>query len=210
MFWTTWKSKLNPSPGKGKGDMEMQLEDIIMSQEELNKMMEEGMKDREQGKPKEGEGEQKGKQGQKSRGEGDSEEMNGMLFEIYQKQQALRKALEERMAKDGTKGSGNDLLRKMEEVELELLNKGFTNETLNKMMELEHQLLKLENATLQQGEDLKREAKTATDRFNNEVNNQIPSAKKYFQTTEILNRNALPLKQNYKLKVQEYFKQRND
>ena len=212
------EDQLNPSPGKGKGDMEMQLEDIIMSQEELNKMMKEGVKDGEEGKPKEGEGEQKGdngekkqgNKGEKSGGEGDSEEMNGMLYEIYQKQQELRQALEERMAKDGTKGSGGDLLRKMEEVELELLNKGFTNETLNKMMDLEHQLLKLENATLQQGEDFKRESKTASDRYTNEVNDQIPTAKKYFQTTEILNRNALPLKQNYKVKVQEYFKKKND
>jgi hypothetical protein len=57
---------------------------------------------------------------------------------------------------------------------------------------------------------LKRESKTASDGFNNEMNNQIPIAKKYFQTTEILNRNALPLKQNYRVKVQEYFKKNND
>jgi hypothetical protein len=212
------EEQLNPSPGKGKGDMEMQLQDIIMSQEELNKMMQEGMKDGKKGEPKDEGGEQKGSEGEKKRGEqggesgkdGESEEMNGMLYEIYQKQQELRQALEERMAKDGTKGSGGDLLRKMEDVELELLNKGFTNETLKKMMELEHQLLKLENATLQQGEDLKRESKTASDGFNNEMNNKIPIAKKYFQTTEILNRNALPLKQNYRVKVQEYFKKNND
>ncbi len=40
--------------------------------------------------------------------------------------------------------------------------------------------------------------------------NQIPTAKQYFQTTEILNRQALPLQQVYKKKVQEYFKKAND
>ena len=34
--------------------------------------------------------------------------------------------------------------------------------------------------------------------------------KKYFNTTEILNREALPLRQEYKAKVQSYFKKNND
>ena len=42
------ESQMNPSPGQGQGDM--QLPDIIMSQEELNKQMEEGMKKSEEGK----------------------------------------------------------------------------------------------------------------------------------------------------------------
>ncbi len=77
-------------------------------------------------------------------------------------------------------------------------------------MELKHQLLKLENATLQQGEDDKRESKTNQGEYNNNSNNQIPTAKQYFNTTEILNRQSLPLQQVYKKKVQEYFKQSND
>jgi hypothetical protein len=98
----------------------------------------------------------------------------------------------------------------MEEIELDLLNKGFTNKTLQKMMALKHQLLKLENATFQQGEDTKRESETNKRDFDNNTNNQIPTAKQYFQTTEILNRQALPLQQVYKKKVQEYFKKTND
>ena len=34
--------------------------------------------------------------------------------------------------------------------------------------------------------------------------------KKYFNTTEILNREALPLRLEYKQKVQEYFKNKDD
>ncbi|MFD2917057.1 DUF4175 family protein [Psychroserpens luteus] len=236
--------EMNPSMGQGQGQGE-QLPDIIMSQEELNKKMEEGMKKGEKGKkPKEGEngesgegkegekegedgkpkggkdgksgkdGEKKGEgegKGGEGEGEGDSEFQNGELYQIYQKQQQLRQALEKRLEKDGIKGGpGGQLLKDMEEIELDLINKGFTNQTLQKMMELQHQLLKLENATFMQGQDNKRKSETNNKTYDNTVPNQIPKAKEYFNTTEILNRQALPLQQVYKKKVQEYFKKVND
>jgi hypothetical protein len=94
----------------------------------------------------------------------------------------------------------------MEEVELDLINKGFTNQTLQKMMDLQYQLLKLENATFVQGKDNKRQSETNFKQYTDTVNSLIPTAKEYFNTTEILNRQALPLRQIYKRKVQEYFK----
>jgi hypothetical protein len=225
------EENMSMSPGKG-GDGDMQLPDIIMSQEELNKMMEEGMKKGEEGKPKEGEGkkegkgkrdgeqgengnkEGKGQNGNKTGGEGEgsSEDSNKLLYEIYQQQQQLREALEKRLSKEGKgkNGNGDALVRQMENIELDLLNKGLTNQTLQKMMALKHQLLKLENATFQQGEDDKRESESNINEFFNKSNNQIPTAKQYFKTTEILNRQALPLQQVYKKKVQEYFKEGND
>ncbi|RKE98802.1 DUF4175 family protein [Ichthyenterobacterium magnum] len=233
------EAQMNPSMGQGSGQQDMQLPDIIMSQEELNKQMQEGMKKSQQGKPQEGEGQKegdsdkekegedgkkKGKEGkegnegeegkegggQQGEGEGSSEDSNGELYRIYQQQQQLRQALEDRLGKEGKNGVGGELLKKMEEVELDLINKGFTNQTLQKMMDLQHQLLKLENATFMQGEDNKRESETNTKTYNNNVNNQIPTAKQYFNTTEILNRQTLPLQQVYKKKVQEYFKKAND
>ena len=208
------EEQLNPSVGQGQGNLDLQLHDIIMSQEELNKMMQEGLKQKgNEGKPKDGENKKSGKDGKKQSGqsgeEGD-EMTNGMLYQIYQQQQELRQALEKRLEKEGKKGQGISELMEMEEVELELLNKGFTNKTLHKMMQLEHQLLKLENATFQQGEDDKRESKTNLDSFNNNLSTQIPQAKQYFKTTEILNRHALPLQQAFKLKVQTYFKGADD
>lgn len=218
------------SMSKGQGEGDQQLPDIIMSQEELNKMMEEGMKKGEKGKPKEGEGKKEGETGKdgkkgekgnegkqkgegengKTGGEGLGEENSGELYKIYQKQQELRQALQERLEKEGIGGVGDKLVRKMEEIELDLLNKGFTNQTLQKMMNLKHQLLKLENATFQQGEDNKRESQSNRKDFDNNSKNQIPAAKQYFKTTEILNRQALPLRPIYKKKVQTYFKQNND
>ena len=229
--------QMNPSMGQGQGQGE-QLPDIIMSQEELNKKMEEGMKkgdkgkkpkdgengekgegqksqEGENGKPKGGEEGQEGKEGKKQgdgegQGQGEGEMQNGELYEIYQKQQQLRQALENRLGKEGKKGLGGQLLKQMEEIELDLINKGFTNQTLQKMMDLQHQLLKLENATFMQGQDNKRKSETNNKTYDNTVPNQIPKAKEYFNTTEILNRQALPLQQVYKKKVQEYFKKADD
>ena len=227
------------------GEGEMQLPDIIMSQEQLNQMMQNGLKKGEKGKPKEGEGDEKGKgekdgeqgedgkqgdkgqqkgkdgkpgeqgeNGQQSGGEGEGQgdyfDNEGLLYEIYQKQQQLREALDKRLEKEGKGGIGDRLSKQMEDIELDLLNKGFTNETLQKMTNLKHQLLKLENATFQQGEDNKRESETNKNQFDNNSKSQIPQAKQYFQTTEILNRQALPLQQVYKKKVQQYFKKAND
>ena len=98
----------------------------------------------------------------------------------------------------------------MEEVELDLINKGFTNQTLQKMMDLQHQLLKMESATFTQGEDVKRESKGNRIEYNKTTNSQIPTAKQYFNTTEILNRQALPLRSQFKKKLQDYFKNTND
>ncbi|GAA4305926.1 DUF4175 family protein [Aestuariibaculum suncheonense] len=222
------EEQLNMSQSSS-GQGEMQLPDIIMSQEQLNEMMQEGMKKSEEGQPKdeEGEGDQKDNQGEKEGekgkdgksgesgemnqdGEGNNEELNGMLYEIYQRQQELRNALEDRLAKEGRNANSDRLVRNMEQIEMDLLNKGFTNQTLQKMMNLKHQLLKMENATFQQGEDNKRESETNNKSFQNTINNKLPDVKQYFNTTEILNKQTLPLQPDYKKKVQVYFRQNHD
>lgn len=236
--------------GKGSGQGESQLPDIIMSQEELNKQMQEGLQKSQSGQPKEGEGESgesKGEQGEpkegkdgkkpgeegesgkegkdgkgKKPGEGDgqggngegeqnkSEYLNGELYKIYQQQQQLREQLKDKLAKDGLTAPEENVLKQMEQIEDQLINKGFNQRTLSKMLQLKHQLLKLEDASFKQGQDNKRESKTNTKAFNNTTNSQLPTARQYFNTTEILNRQALPLQPIYKQKVQEYFKQSND
>ncbi len=218
--------------GKGKGGSnEFQLPDIIKKQEELNDKMEEGTekgekKGQQEGEQKEGnkgeqkEGKEQGQKGQSKGGKnngknGESEQqredLNGELYEIFKQQQELRNALADRISRE-KKGSGlgENLLKKMEEVEGELLEKGFNKRTLGKMLELKHELLKLEDATLEQGEEEKRESKTNQNDFENTSKTRLEKAKQYFNTTEILNRQVLPLRQNYKRKVQEYFKKNND
>lgn len=221
----------------GQGEGEMQLPDIIMSQEALSKQMEkqlgkgEKSKGEQEGSEK-GEGEPKeegqgskeaqgtegkegknGTQGQEGnpsgQGEG-SEEDNGELFEIFKKQQELRNALQDLIDKNGIGDKGQKLLDSMEKIEQSLINQGLTESSLQKTQDLKHQLLKLDKAVQQQGEDTKRVSNTSkADRFQAPT----PSAetiKQYFNTIEILNRQSLPLRQEFKQKVQEYFKIKND
>ena len=234
--------QMNMQPGQG-GSGEMQLPDIIMSQEELNKQMEEALKKSQEGQKSQkgdkgekegykqkpnGETDNKGnKEGSQERngekqndngedgnkegyGEGGNEELNGELYKIFQQQQLLRQALQDKIGKKGNQGNAGDLIQKMEDIELDLINKGFTNQTLQKMMDLQHQLLKLENATFTQGEDEKRESKTNRKEYNASSKDQIKTAKEYFNTIEILNRQALPLQDRLKKKVQDYFKTTDD
>ncbi|MDH7446322.1 DUF4175 family protein [Aquimarina sp. 2201CG14-23] len=162
---------------------------------------------------KDGKNGKDGKDGKNGKGESELQEenMNGELYEIYKQQQQLRNALKEKLMKEGIKNNrGSDLLRRMEQVERELLEKGFNDRTLSKMLNLKHELLKLDEATFEQGEEEKRESKTNNKLFDNNNEGQLEKAKQYFNTTEILNRQVLPLRQNYKRKVQEYFKKAND
>ena len=222
-----------PSPGQGGSGEGFQLPDIIEKQESLGDKMEEGMqkggksgegegKDGKEGKG-EGDGEGEGKDGKdgkdgkpgegKNQGEGqngESEEMNGELFQIYKEQQQLRQQLQDRLRKEGMDGNANGLLRKMEGIEQQLLDKGFNSKTLQEMRNLKHELLKLDKAILEQGQESRRESQTNTKTYRNDKMMSPEEIKKFFNTTEILNREALPLRQDYKKKVQDYFKTSND
>ena len=230
--------QMQMAPGQGEG--EMQLPDIIMSQDALNKQMEEQL---QKGKNPEGDQEgsekgedakqagQQGKEGGKGQGEqgsqggengkqgrqgkptgqgDDSEEDSGELFEIFKKQQELRNALQDLIDKNGIGDNGQELLDSMEKLEQNLINQGFTENSLQKMQALKHQLLKLEKAVQQQGEDVKRISNTNTVERSQTPTPSDETIKEYFNTLEILNRQSLPLRQEFKQKVQEYFKINND
>ena len=227
--------KGNPSPGSS-GEGKFQLPDIIQKQGDLNDKMKDGMEKGQKSGEGQGEGEGKGegegdgdgdgkdgkdgksgKNGQKGKdndgsrpGEGSSEEMSGELFEIYKQQQLLRQQLQDRLGKAGLKGPGGDLLRRMEGIEQQLLDKGFNQNTLQQMLNLKYELLKLDKAELEQGQESRREAITNRKDFRNEIRMSPEEIKKYFNTTEILNREALPLRGDYKIKVQDYFKNSHD
>lgn len=163
-----------------------------------------------QGEGSSGKDGENGKDGPESNKLGDSEEMSRQLFEIYMQQQLLRMQLEEQIRKEGLPADARELVRKMEEVEQELLEKGFNRNTLNKMNDLKHQLLKLEKATYQQGEKEERQGRTNEEEFELRQKQLMETAQKYFNTVEILNRESLPFRQEYKQKVQTYFNSDND
>jgi len=189
----------NPGMGEGKGKgNSISLPDIIEKQKGLGEKMKEGIKKGENN----GEGKKRGSNGR--------EQMSGEQYQIYQEQNALRQALQEMIGKDGRSGSkGQETLKKMEELEKQLLDKGFTNEVMQQMLHLEHELLKLEDATLKQGEDSKRKSETNESQFNKRTIPQIKNKKLYFNSKEVLDREPLPLRTNYKRKVQEYFKNKS-
>jgi len=93
----------------------------------------------------------------------------------------------------------------MKQVEDELIEKGFNTETLKRMLNLKHQLFKLDKAQFQQGKDKKRKSKVNTKSYISQQKITSDQIKKYFNSTEILNRETLPLKSNYKKKVNKYF-----
>ncbi|SHI67826.1 hypothetical protein SAMN04488096_103282 [Mesonia phycicola] len=220
-----------PQSGQGSSgqDKGFQLSDIIKKQGELGEQIGQG-KGKKPGESGDGDsGGDNGKKGGKS-GEGGSgsngnseggtegkngkagksqEQLSGEIYEIFKQQQDLRNQLENMIQQEGLTQKVKELTQSMKNIEDELLRNGVTNRTESQMKNIEHQLLKLEEASLQQGQDNKRESQTNKNKFTNDVNEGLQKAKEYFNTTEILNRQSLPLRANYKQKVQEYF-QSND
>lgn len=187
---------LSSSSAQGQGQGQ-QLPDIIQKQGELNEKMQQQM--------------QKGEEKQKGGESGESgEEESGALFRIFQEQQMLRRALEKKLKEEGQDGRGNGVKKEMEQIEKQLLEKGFDPGVLQRMQRLEHRLLELEEAEIQQGRKPERESTTGKDEYKNETNAARERAKEYFNTTEILNRQTLPLRPIYKLKVKEYFERRDN
>ncbi|MDG2195062.1 MAG: hypothetical protein P8K77_09520 [Polaribacter sp.] len=181
--------------GKGKkGGKSFSLPDIIKKQGDLLKQLQEGLK---KGNKKGGE------KGKKAKGNG--EELDGEQYQIYQEQAQLRQALQA-AAQKGENGNGAaaNILKSMEELENELLEKGFHLETLQRMKQLQYNLLKLEKAAFEQEEGIQRKS-TENQQKQLNKNATIFIQKMFYNQTEILNRQSLPLQKNYKKKVRAYF-----
>ena len=201
---------------KGSG---FRLPDLIKTQEELSKKMQQGIKKGQHkggnktgdktGKPKKGDGSKRGESGKGTR-DGIRESTDGELYEIYKQQSFLRQKLQEQLNTLQNNGKGinaaaRKALKKMEELESQILEKGFHFSTLQKMQRLSYDLLKLDSALLKQGKDNKRNSNTSMDALQKKKIKAIEFKKQFFDQTEILNRQSLPLYQNYKKKVRAYF-----
>lgn len=159
----------------------------------------------------EGNGDGKGNKEGDQKGKGDyNEDLNGELYEIYKQQQQLRNQLQDRLSKEGLKGQGGKLIKEMEGIEQQLLDKGFNQRTLERMLNLQYELLKLDEADFKQGQENKRESISNRNTYDNNLRLSPEDVKKYFNSTEILNREALPLQQKYKNEVKKYFGGTND
>ncbi|MEN8879652.1 MAG: hypothetical protein ABF311_05715, partial [Polaribacter sp.] len=74
-----------------------------------------------------------------------------------------------------------------------------------KMQNLNYELLKLDKAALEQGKDKKRKANTNKLESERNKARALKFKKQFYNQIEILNRQSLPLQQNYKKKVRAYF-----
>ena len=196
-------ANLSLSPGgegQGKGQGQ-QLPDIIQSQEQLNQQMKDGLGEGKGETPKNGEKDGNDGEGGKTL----KEELSGELFEIFKQQQLLKQQLQEKLREAGMDIKNTNLLKEMEQVERDILDKGFNAETLKRMNNIVHRLLQLEDALLEQEEEDRRTSRANQVNYQNRAEDQILKAKEYFNTTEILNRQTLPLREIYKTKVRQYF-----
>jgi len=203
------------SSGKGKGGGKpFSLPTLIQGQKGVSEQMKKGM---QKGKGKEGDkkgkGDKEGKKGSgdsKGNGSGegnrDNEKLNGELFKIYQQQSALRQQLQDAI-KEGGGGNGDakKVLKTMEQLENDILEKGFTQGTLQRMQQLEYELLKLDKAAFEQGKDKKRKSNTNNTSYQKKKLKELQFKKQFYNQIEILNRQSLPLRENFEKKVQKYF-----
>lgn len=198
--------------GKGKGKS-FSLPDIIQKQQELTDKMKQGI---QKGNGREQENGEKGKEGKQgdngkdnSQGKGNqqgNEEMNGDLFKIYQQQQALRQELEDAIKQGGEgAGSAKKALKSMEQLENEILEKGFTQGTFQRMRQLEYELLKLDKAAFEQGREKKRESNSNKDVYKKRKIRELRFKQLFYNQIEILNRQSLPLQENFEKRVKNYF-----
>ena len=215
-----------PSPGGGSGK---QLSDIIMSQEELAKKLGEGMKSgSNESKGSEGEN-STGTQGDEGKKEGDSKPgtqgasdvqggsnsgNNGEAelarqYEIYKQQEELRNRLQDLIQSDNLNEDARQLLKQMEQIEESLLS-GDSKQAKRRMDDIIQQFLKLENAEQEKERKTERESNSNSKSFINDVRNEFPELREYFNSDEILNRDELPLDVRYREKVKTYFRKSDD
>ncbi|MEX0273153.1 MAG: hypothetical protein AB3N16_02125 [Flavobacteriaceae bacterium] len=132
------------------------------------------------------------------------------MYEIFKRQQQIRHELERQlddMINSEDRKLGQKLIRQMEEFENDLLRNGITQRTRNKMNAIKHQMLKLRNAALRQGRESKRESNSNDIEYVNPIITAPEFLKGRTWEFEILNREALPLRPNFKNRVRTYFNQ---
>ncbi len=163
-----------------------------------------------EGQKKLNEAMQKMKEGMGKDGKASSEEFAKMM----QRQNALRRALEEKRKEAQQNGQGkdvgkelSDIIDQMNKTETDLANKRLTNEMLKRQQDIMTRLLKHEKAQQEREYDKKRKAEVAQQK-----DRQIPPAieeyiKKREAEIDVFKSVSPALKPYYKFLVEEYFKE---
>jgi hypothetical protein len=179
--------------GKGKGKGKGKEKSMGEKQKELNDQMKQTM--------------QKG--GQKGMG-GLSEELAKLAQEQGRLRRMLQQYLDQNKGNEMGKKLGDqiqDMMKKMEETETDLVNKRITPETMRRQQELTTRLLESEKAMQEQEEEQKRKSETARQNFERKAPPQFQQYVRDKQKqTELLRTVPPNLNSYYKRQVDSYFK----
>ena len=179
----------NSMPSKGKGKKGKSMPSLGKMQQEINDKIEQL------------------KNGQKT-GRQYSEELARMAAEQARIRKALQE-MQEKVKKEGGQIPGNDIEKKMEQTELDLVNKQITEQTIRRQKEILTRLLETEKSMREQNLDEERKGETAK-----EYTKEIPRAfEEYLRSkekeVELLKSLPPKLFPYYKKEVNEYFKRIN-
>lgn len=181
-------------PGKSNPNMS----GLIQKQAALQQKMEQlKQKMEQQGKNK---GEGKGSEGSEG-------EINKELVKLAAEQESLRKELQqlsESMGKEQKK-MAQEIMKKMEENETDLLNKRITKQTLDRQKDINTRLLESEKAEREQDQDEKRESNEGKDLDKISDQKMQEYLQKKLKETELLKTIPPSLRPYYKERVSEYF-----
>ncbi len=138
-------------------------------------------------------------------------ELSEELAKMAAEQEMLRRALQEfekayKQDKNGKDGNMDELIKKMEETEKDLVNKNLNNQLINRQKEILTRLLESEKSMKEQEEEERRQAQQAKDKPK-----PVPAQlEQYLKTKEnqleLLKTIPPALSPYYKKEVDEYFK----
>jgi len=180
----------NAKPSAGKGKKKGKPQSLSQMQQQLNQRIQEL------------------KSGGKS-----GKELSEELAKTAAEQERIRRALKEfqdKMKQQGKEMPGGDLLNKMEQSEMDLVNKQLTEQLMRRQKEIETRLLETEQSMREQEEDQERKGETAKD-----YSKEMPKAFEEYlrlkeKEVELLKTVPPKLQPYYKQEVNEYFKRLRD
>ena len=194
-FLSDFLNNLQNSVGQGKGKP-FSLPTLIQQQKNLSEEIKKGLKRN---------GNKNGEQNRKG-----EDQLSEELFKIYQEQNRIKNQLHDAIKNQGKVfGKTKDVIKTMEQLEIEILEKGYTQQVLQKMQQLEYELLKHDKASLKQGEEKQKQSQFNTNLYQKKSAEEIKFKKAFYDQIEILNRQSLPLHKDFEKKVQLYFLKKN-
>lgn len=194
-FLSNLLNNLQSRMGSGKGGS-FSLPTLIQQQQGLTDQIKKGLQKRKQS------GGTKGNKPNQNKEEAD----DGFLFQLYQEQNRIKNQLNEAIKNKGNGfGKAAQVKKTMEQLENEILEKGLSENLLQKMQLLEYELLKLDKASLKQGQEKNKTANTNTRQYPKKKRKPLKYKKQFYNQIEILNRQSLPLHDDFEKKVHLYF-----